>query len=491
MATKLPQEQSRWHCSLVVLLAATGMSAVGWFLDPDTAVTKLADLTRYTATQFVGYDATSGELLLSRAEATELLMHHITPHLPTAKIRIHDDGGEAGLVAVAAEDLAAGEVFLEIPAELALCESVVTDTFGESVAKSLRSGGLNTSGDLLLPLALLVEHARGIQSKWSEYIEALPQFPVPLHQADTQEVANVLQGLDVQRAVESMLDLTRQTALALFESAQTLQNASYVPYFTPSLPEAQWAVGIAKSRGFNMMVQKCLLPVADYFSHADEAPVERTQSSFRLTKEVPKNQELFYNYGHHFLMEFQLVAYGFTSTSAVPAFGADMFFVLKKEEEEAPVTPDGTLYEQRLAVFAAVGCMDIFATLMLAGEETYEDIFQEVILPCARIIKMPKKALPHAASLLRKGVEKKRIKGVMRPTSPNHERRTLHLLRSLHEEKVDGHARWTRNETAMLMLKEADPEKIGVLKSVREAEIAFHLREVQRIGTLLQKVPQS
>ena len=38
-------------------------------------------------------------------------MHHITPHLPTAKIRIHDDGGEAGLVAVAAEDLAAGEAF--------------------------------------------------------------------------------------------------------------------------------------------------------------------------------------------------------------------------------------------------------------------------------------------------------------------------------------------------------------------------------------------
>lgn len=107
--------------------------------------------------------------------------------------------------------------------------------------QELRSNGIEPNS-VLLPLALLLETARGTQSEWLSYTNGLPSEALTLHRATPGDI-ELLSGTLIHKSLHSVLIRLHKLALILARHTPRLRNDSYVSAeaMQSTFSDALWA----------------------------------------------------------------------------------------------------------------------------------------------------------------------------------------------------------------------------------------------------------
>jgi len=267
-------------------------------------------------------------------------------------------GDGAARTLVAAEDLPAGEVMVQLPlGKLLHRDSAEADPLlGEAFTALREKDGANELASLSLYLACLTQAPRGaLGGRWAAYIEALPaQCPTPLGWGEA-EIA-LLAATPLRAALQQQVDVANElVGLWWPKLLARVEATGAQPAVKDALrgcgrPAVLHAYSMVASRAFAVLFPDgstplTLIPLVDMLDHSCAVQVEyKTSQSadgdiFQLVAKSaqPKGQQLWINYGSSKSNSELLIQHGF----AVPSNPADRFtsnLRMRAPDQDEPAT---------------------------------------------------------------------------------------------------------------------------------------------------------
>ncbi|KAG1666307.1 hypothetical protein FOA52_004788 [Chlamydomonas sp. UWO 241] len=261
--------------------------------------------------------------------------------LPKLALSEHDER-----TFVAAEDIAAGDTIISLPQDLLLHAHVASEDaeYGDAFRALAEELGPNTDQRHLLCLLLILERARGTESKWHAYINVLPKAYDDPYWWSADEAA-LVSGTRLHRAIEQYRPGLSQLAAWVAKLERSFVAGAgggrpgvlsrYDGGWALTADAARWARSTVWSRSFTVHALRgrsgvvALVPVLDMIDHSPDVevvwhtgPDGSSPFQFACLGAVPKGGALSNNYGCKTNDEL-LLAYGFV----VPANPADYFHV--------------------------------------------------------------------------------------------------------------------------------------------------------------------
>jgi len=124
----------------------------------------------------------------------------------------------------------------------------------------------------VLALFLLIEKAKGRQSKWAEYIAILPnKFHLPAYFNDAEAACLTPTVRAIRKTHLARWDKVSEFAIQIINELPTIANQ--LPRGLPTEEELRWAESIWHTRSFNFFEMRALCPVLDMANHHDRRAI--------------------------------------------------------------------------------------------------------------------------------------------------------------------------------------------------------------------------
>jgi len=235
---------------------------------------------------------------------------------------------DKGWTVKATKAIGAEEMFFSIPQSLAIKKSkfekdhpIVLEREAD-IAQVAKNAGGSFDEQCQLAWTLLAEVSKGQQSFWAPYIAMLPAKTTMVWWCSDEEAECLPPKLQDER---KRIHKKVRAAFAAMEHIQNITKGRAFNSRMPKFEDLLWALDMVKTRAFDMMGEKGLIPWADFINHNPRSGMPMFQwndttngptSYFMTTQGFDAGEEVFDLYGT-LSMQNSLFDYGFLDNTMV------------------------------------------------------------------------------------------------------------------------------------------------------------------------------